>query len=371
VVVIKILSIGYYEFLKNLRDIKMFALLLIFPILIVFILGNAIGGFFSNDIKSIIPVGYINSDTGDTGKALNTFLNNGEIKKRIELINYDDKKQGQKALETGAINTLINVPSVLSKEQSIQVSGNADVEFIESMLTSFIISYNGTKALISVNGKNIDNEITTNIKRIYYTKTAIKLSAMNYYAVLTLLQMLIVGAILGIFITTKNYGSDMPIRMHSLPVKEWTIVTGKIMGSTLYLFLAACINILFTKVVYGVNWDGNPLIIIGTILVFCSIVIGIGVMLGLFITSFSMSLMIVMLMMTFFGTLSGAISPAIANDSISFLIPNYHAKILLFGAIYGYPKQVMIQSAVWLLGIMVFLYGIISILIRRVSYDNI
>lgn len=373
----KIIIIGYYEFLKNLRDVKMFALLVIFPILITLILGNAIGGFFSNDIKNRLIVGYINQDTGDIGKALNNFLDNEEIKKKVEIINYGDEKQGQMALDSGKINAIIYLPSGLSQrvgtseKQTIQVLGSKDVEYIQSMISSFITSYNGVKAVISVEGKSSDIGKVSNIKRIYYNKIEVKLSAMDYYAVLTLLQMLIVGAILGVFITTKNYGSDIHLRINSLPVSHLTLITGKIIGSTIYLFLAASINILFTKIVYGVNWNGNPLVITGTILAFCSIVIGIGVILGLFIGNFSTSLIVVMLMMIFFGTMSGAVSPAVVNDNISFLIPNYHAKILLFGTIYGYSQQVMIQSALWLLGIMVFVYVLIAVFIRRVSYDNI
>ncbi|MBC8061631.1 MAG: ABC transporter permease [Clostridiaceae bacterium] len=372
-----VIIVAYYEFLKNLRDIRLFAILVIFPILTTLILGNAIGGYFSNDIKDKISVGYINEDAGDVGQAFNKFLANEELKKRMNVINYEDRNQGHIDLKAGKINSLIYLPSelskniVASKKQVIQISGSKDVEYAESIVSSFITSYNGVNALISVQGIPSDKDTISNIKRVFYNKTQVKLSATDYYAVLTLLQMLIVGAILGILITTKNYGSDIHIRIHSLPVNNLILILGKIIGSTLYLFLAAGINILFTKIVYGVNWNGNPLIIIGTILVYCSITIGIGVILGLLIPSFSTSLMIVMLMMIFFGTLSGAVSPANVNDNISFLIPNYHAKILLFGTIYGYSQEIMLNAALWLLGIMAFVYSIAAIFIRRVSYDNI
>jgi len=369
--------VAYYELLKNLRDIKMFALLVICPLLTTLLLGNVVGGYFSIDIKDKLSVGYINEDAGDIGKALNIFLGNEEIKKRVDVVNYVDKKQGQIALEAGKINALIYLHSELSqniaafKRQEIQVLGSKDVEFVQSIISSFITSYNGVNAIISSGEKPLDIGKASNIKRIYYNKAEVKPSAMDYYAVLNLLEMLILGAILGIFIATKSYGSDIHVRIYSLPVSRLTLIIGKIVGSTIYLFIVASINILFTKIVYGVNWNGNPLIIAGTMLVFCSIAIGIGVIAGLLIPSFSTSLMVIIIIMTFFATLSGAMSPAYVNDNISFLIPNYHAKVLLFGTIYGYSQQVMLQAALWLFGIMSFVYVVLAVFIRRLSYDNI
>lgn len=193
----------------------------------------------------------------------------------------------------------------------------------------------------------------------------------DYYAVITLLQVLIIGAIYGVFIVSTPAGSDLFIRMQSLPVSRWTILLGKAAGSVVYLFATALAVILITRVAFQANWSGNFAVIGGTLLVFCIIAVGIGMVIGQLIRSTSTSLMIVLLLMVIFGAVSGAVSPESANDSIGIITPNYHAKILLFGSIYGYSRQVMLESAIWLAGITVIIYGLVAVMGRRTQDDHL
>jgi ABC-type transport system involved in multi-copper enzyme maturation permease subunit len=159
--------------------------------------------------------------------------------------------------------------------------------------------------------------------------------------------------------------------MHTLPVNRWTLLLGRIIGSVVYLTLSSVITIAATKILYNTDWNGNPLVIVSTIVVFCSITVGIGILIGLFIKSFSTSLVLVMLFMIFFGSFSGSVSPESTNNTINFLIPNYHAKVLLFGTIHGYSKQVMMEAFLWLLGMFTLIYSSAALVIGRKSYDNI
>lgn len=371
----KILTAAYYEFLKNIRDIKMAAILLIFPIITVYILGNAVGSFFSGDIDRI-PVDYVNKDKGIIGAEFDKFLHNKQIKEKLEIISYMNKEDGQKAINEGIVDAMIYLPSNLSKEiikgnrQSIILSGKKNVEFLESITSGFISSYNSLHAVISVSGKPVLPSNKENVKRIFYTNDAAMPNTIDYYSVLTLLQMLIIGGIFGVFIVTRSANSDMHIRINSLPVSRWKLITGRVVGSTIYLFSSAIVFILVTKYIYNANWGGNIFIILGTLLAFCAIAVGIGILIGVLVPSFTTALMIILLLTMFFGTVSGAITPINSSD-ISIITPNYHAKILLFGTIYGYSKQVMIESTLWLIGFIAVIYGFSTFLIREAKYDNI
>lgn len=374
----KVLVVAYYEFIKNLRDIKMLAFLIIFPVITTLILGTSIEGYFSGDSAKRISVVYINKDKGAMGREFDKFLENEEIIKRLDIKRLNDKAQGDKALKDGAVDGMIYLPEDLSQtlhiedRKFIELYGKKNMEYVESLVSSFTGSYNALNALISVGGTPSGHSIHgSNIKRVVYTKDSIMPRTIDYYAVLILLQMLIVGAIFGVLITAKNYGSDIHIRTHSLPINPWNLIAGRILGSVLYMVIAAFITILCTMVLYKVNWNGNPLVIFGTIFIFCIIVIGIGVVIGLLIPIFTVGIMIVFLLMIFFGTYSGSVSPASVNDSISILIPNHHAKVLIFGAIYGYSKAVMVKAVLWLLGMMTVIYGTAVMFIRRAKYGNI
>jgi len=372
----KILTAAYYEFVKNIRDIRMAAILLVFPIITVYILGNAVGNFFSTDVVNKIPVGYVNEDSGLIGEEFDEFVKQQEISDRLEIINYDDKDLAEGDIDNGKIDVMIYLPNNLSEEilkennQSIELYGKKNIEFVESLTNSFISTYNTLNAVISVSGRPVLPNSEGSIKRIFYTKDAKMPTMVDYYSVLTLLQVLIIGAIFGVFIVTRGTDTDMHIRIHSLPVSRWALIIGRILGSTVYLLLSAIVVILFTKYVYQANWDGNLLIILGTLTIFSIMAVGIGALIGSLIPSFSTSLMIVLLLMIFFGTISGAVSPA-STGGIGIISPNFHAKILIFGTIYGYSKDIMKEAALLLIGGTMVIYSMLAIFIGRTKYDNI
>jgi len=373
----KILVAAYYEFIKNMRNIKMLACLLIFPILMTYILGNAVGGYFDTDIKNRISIGYINEDIGQVGKEYDSLLQSKEIKSRLNITRFKNKDETKGALDKGKIDAVIFLPYNLTENlkngesSNIELYGKKNLELIESITGGFISSYNAVNTVIASGNVPSKVDYSSAIQRIYYTKASKIPRVIDYYAVLELFNVLILGAIFGILIILKDDNSDMHIRISSLPTGKFTIVIGKILGSSLFLFSISIIVMLFTKYVYGVNWDGNMLIILGTLLAFSIISVGIGVLVKLLMPNFSSALMIVLLLMMFFGVVSGAISPACANGKIGMISPNYHGKILIFGTIYGYSKTIMLKSTIYLLGFIVLIFGTCGVLMGRGNYDNI
>lgn len=373
----KILVAAYYEFIKNMRDIKMLACLFIFPILITYILGNVVGGYFMTDIENRISIGYINEDIGQVGKEYDSFLQIKEIKNRLNITKFKNKDEAKGALDKGEIHAAIYLPYNLTenlkdgRSSSIELYGKKNLEFIESVTGSFVSSYNAVNTVILSGNMPSKVNYSSSIQRIQYTKFSKLPSVMDYYAVLELFNVLILGAILGALIISRDDNSDMHIRISSLPTGKFTITVGRILGSSLFLFSVSIIIMLFTKYVYHANWDGNMFIILGTLFAFSMISVGLGVLVKLLVSSFSSALLIILLIMMFFGVVSGAISPIYADGKISMLSPNYHAKILIFGTIYGYSKAIMLKSTAYLLGFIVLIFGASKILVGRVKHDNI
>lgn len=373
----KVLIAAYYEFVKNLRDLKMVLVFTVFPIITILILGTVIQSEFSREIEQKISVGYLNEDTGVIGSQFDRFINSKDILKQLEVKKYKNLDEGQQALENGEINTFIVLPDKLSQDinqegkLSIQLNGGKNVEFVESLMESFTRTYNAVDAVITQGGIPQAEVSENNLTRIFYGKSSEAPRAIDYYSVLTLLQMLVVGAIFGIYIVRKEDGSDLQIRMHTLPVSRWALILGRVLGSVVYLTLTSGITIIATSVLYHSNWNGNPLVILATIIAFCSITVGIGILIGLFVKDFPTSLILVMILMIFYGTFSGSISPQSTNHTLGFLVPNYHAKILLFGTIHGYPVEMMAEASYWLLGMMAVIYGIAALALRRNRYDHI
>lgn len=373
----KFLSIAYYEFLKNIRDIKMALILILFPMAMIWPVGSAVGSFINEDVSGKIASGYVNRDGSIAAKAFEDFLNSDEIMKRLEVNRFNSEAQGQEALSSGNINVLIIFPENADKglqegtKQVIRLYGDDKLPFVDSLLRLYTNSGNAMNALISAGGKPAPIKHGSILKRVSTDKNTPVPNPVSYYSVLTLLQQLFLGAMFGLAITSKIPGSDIRIRTHALPVSGLSLTGGRIAGSTVYILLASGFTILFSKYVYNANWDGNPGIIAGTMLIFSALIVGMGMLLGLLIRNYSLALMSILLLMLFFASIAGSFTPSSALAFLNEVSPMYHAKILLFGTIYGYSSQVMIKAFLWLTGQTLAVFGLAAFLSGRVRYDNI
>ena len=364
-----ILIIAKQELIRNLKDIKMIAILILFPILTIFILGNV----QPDTSKISISVGYVNLDTGnEIGTALDHFLDSKDIKDKVDIVKCKSLNQVNKKLNNGYISCYIYLPKNLSEEirngnkGEITVGGNSNVDFIDTIINTFTSNLKtiATSRVIGRSNINISSD-SFNIHRISTKEGKGQPDTIDYYSVVMLLEMLIIGAIFGVFISTSPQESDINVRLYSLPVGKVKLMIGRTLGSIGCLFLSASTTLLFSKYVYGANWSGNILLILGVIFIYSAIIVGLGMIIGRFVSSYTTALIIVMLLMIIFGIISGAVTPESSIPGLNYFIPNYHAQLLIFGTIYSYPKEVIIESGIGLFAFLIGVYGILIGIIRR------
>lgn len=365
----------WYELLKNLRDVKMIALLVVFPLITMYVLGTAVGSFFDTGTGERMAVAYINQDNAAIGRQFDLFLAEDEIRKRLDIQVFDDRARARSAVDAGEYAALIYLPEGLSEgiahgeASSITVYGKGGQAFAETLVNSFASTYNTLGALVTTGGEPVPVSQEYSVKRVARIKATPTIR--DYYAVLGLLQVLAFGAIFGIYITTKKEGSDIHMRMGALPVRQWVILSGRILGSTLYLMLSTAAVMVLSGVLYGINWNGNLPVMAGTMLLFCLITVGLGTVSGKLFGQFDKALLVVLPLVFFFGMASGGISPTNSINWLGVVTPNYYAKILLFGAIYGYSPRIMTESTLWLTGMAVLVFGLLAIPARRTNHDTI
>ncbi len=376
----KILWSAYYEFLKNIRDIRILIALILFPISIIILLGTAFNGNLTEDFKNRVMVGYVMLDKGQVGKGVEDFLKTDDINKIIDPVSYSTQAEAQQAIEAGKIDNYILIPENTSEkvetEQTavISVEGKKNLELIQTILNSYIYRSNAISVALELSGGHTDIQKPVGISETFerITPADAKLpEAIDYYSVLTLLQVILMGSILGIMIVSRSQESSIHIRLYALPTSKWTIISGKVLGTAMVLFLSCIITVVFTKYVYHANWDGNLLLIGSVLMIFSFISIGIGIMVHALTNSIVPSLGISFLIMLFAAVAGGAITPAVTIQSLNIVNPIYYTKVLIFGAIYNYPEMVMYKAAGGLLAILAVIYAISILKLRRVNYDNI
>ena len=104
---------------------------------------------------------------------------------------------------------------------------------------------------------------------------------------------------------------------------------------------------------------------------FSFLCIGLGIMIAVFTKNMLSAMGISFLMMFVTSSAGGTITPAVAIQSLNIINPIYYAKVLLFGTLYNYPNQVMLKAALGLLILIVVVYMLSFLKLRRVNYDNI
>lgn len=376
----KILWSAYYEFLKQIRDIRILIALIVFPISIIVLLGTAFDNKLTEDFKEKVKTGYIILDEGQVGKGLEQMLETDEIKKIIRTKSYVNEIDAISAMKTGKIDNYFVVEEnstkaiMNGKPAAIRLEGRKNIELVQTVLNSYISKSNAIAVASGISGDRIKLEDHSGNPNYFerIIPAAAKLPrAIDYYSVLTLLMVVSEGAILGIFIVSKNPGSNIQIRLYSLPTSQWTIICGNILGSSMFLFLSCIVTVIFTKFVYGANWDGNIALIGVALLIFSFLCIGMGVMLHLFINSLASAMGLALLLTVVMSNAGGGITPATALQSLNIVNPIYYAKVFIFGILYNYPDRVLLRSAAGLLAVTAAVYAAAFLKLRRVNYDNI
>ncbi len=379
----KILWSAYYEFIKNIRDIRILIALILFPISIIILLGTAFDGNLTEDYRNRVKAGYVILDNGHVGKGIEQFLETDAINKIIDPVSYSTEAEAVEAVDAGIIDNYFIIPENTSDNienndsAAIRIEGKKNIELVKTILNSYIYRSNALSIAMELSGNNIDiqklseiSETSAIFERIAPADSKLP-EAIDYYSVLTLLQVVSMGSLLGILIVTRNQESNIHIRLYALPTSKWTILCGKVFGTSIFLFLSCIVTVIFTKLVYHANWDGNLLIIGSVLLVFSFLSIGIGVMIHSLITNFLSSLGVSFLIMGLASIGGGAMSPSVTIQSLNIINPIYYAKVLIFGAIYNYPSTVMYKAAGGLVAILAVIYAVSILKLRRVNYDNI
>lgn len=376
----KILWSAYYEFLKQIRDIRILIALIVFPISIIVLLGTAFDNKLTEDFREKVKTGYIILDEGQVGKGLEQMFETDKIKKIIHAMSYVNETDAISAMKTGKIDNYFvveeNTTAAVIKGNSaaIRLEGQKNIELVQTVLNSYISKNNAAAAALELSGDGAEPAELSHDKEYFerIVPAAAKLPrAIDYYSVLTLLLVVSEGAILGIFIVSRNPESNIQIRMYSLPTSQWTIICGKILGSTTFLFLSCIVTVIFTKFAYGANWAGNIVLIGFALLMFSFLCIGIGIVLHSFINNQVSAMGLAFLFTIVMSNAGGAITPATAVQSLNAVNPIYYAKVLLFGIIYNYPDRVLLRSSAGLLAVTAAVYMAVFLKLRRVNYDNI
>lgn len=245
-------------------------LMIVFPITIMWILGNVFAGQFSSEGMKIenAQVAYSINASSTLESGFNQFAKSIS-KMDIEMIEVDDKDNAIQKVEKGVYTCYLEINEdnnelIIMKNDNINNVAN----LIESMLSTFVQRYNLINQIIKINPQAL-NEISKNDSEDTHSKiNLISIDenktprAIDYYGI-TMISLIIMYSI---NVSSNSIWGERTrktsSRIMSTPVKRSEIFIGKIIGNLILIAAQMSLVILFSILVLGVNYGNDILTVV-------------------------------------------------------------------------------------------------------------
>jgi ABC-2 type transport system permease protein len=360
----------------NIRDFKGMALMVLFPIVLILVLGTALPGFFDSsasfrDIKVI----YTSQANRPLSLAFQGFVEKGRDM-GMEFTAAESPGQGLEAVKNGKYVCFIAV-----KENGIELYQNSSsfkAHLVEALLETFLQRYSAAGAIARVSpaaaqrmiaGQNTGGSDYVSVSSPGQRQGP---GALDYYAVTMLTLIIMYSSLTGASAIKNEKTAGTYSRLLCSPVGKYEILTGKTLGVLAVTLLQALGVILFSRYVFGANWGSHP----GTIflLVAAEVVMAVSLGMGLTFmikgeTTVRSLLNIIIPFMVFLG---GGYVPleGLGNTLLSFsqLSPVRWMNKALFQVIYSQDFGSVLPALCVNLGIAAVFMAVSSLAIRKESF---
>jgi ABC-2 type transport system permease protein len=339
---LKIWTIAFYTILRHVRDVKAMTAFLLLPLVMMLLLGTMQSSKFTPTTVGPLKVGLLNEDKGNIGAELESYLSSQALVNLIQQSQVTDIAQGKELIKSGEINSFIYVPPHLSnqlqegKAGHVEFYGKEERPFIQPIVESFIQKVNVSTSLGSKE-KLLEMERSDMGIREVKLETAGRIpTGVDYYAVTTMFQFLLLGALFGVFAVTKDLGNHTYSRFLAAPVHGSRVTLGKLLGSMITLYGISMFLFLVSKYVFRANWDASLWIILLVLLLFAAISVSFGMIMAYVTKSTMISSLSLFILSFVFTLVSGGITPidGAVFDTLSRFAPNSYGQKLLFSSIY-------------------------------------
>lgn len=352
-------------------------MMIVFPIVLILILGNALKTSFEPSSMGAINIGYLNEDNQEISKYFEEFIFSNEITKIIDIDKVSSFEEGQRKLDENNIDSFIYIGAGYSK--AILANGEkAKIEVISSdvagykatvvnsIVDSFINGANVTSALNQLTEENVTSSLYEGeevVKDVVITASGNKPRAIDYYAITMLVMILMYGiAFVAEGLGEEMFGS-MKDRFRSLPVKSHEMFLGKTLGSIILLLIQGLIILGVTKYTFDVDWGDSISFVLLMLLLISFFATALGILLCTIAKNVDQIRGLINMLVPLFTFISGGYF-AIDLGILKYLSPNYLMQSAFFNNIYGGDYTTTLTYVLVLVGLIIVI-GLFSIVQGR------
>lgn len=259
----KILLIAAKEIKQNLRDRKGMAMMILFPILLMLVLGTALSGGFNSTISlKDTKVLYSISGSVQEKEAFNNFTESMK-KTGIQFQKTDNINKALDGIKDTTYACLINVDSnnnVIDLYENEKYDLKASI--VKVVLNTYVQRYNLISQMAKekpMEVKNIMAHNAVNYVSVESIDKRITPSALDYYGVTMLTMIILYSSLYASFSIGGEYINKTANRLLSAPIGRFEILTGKAIGNILSVIIQVIAVIIFSKFILKAYYGNHIL----------------------------------------------------------------------------------------------------------------
>lgn len=282
-----ILTIILKEFKQNMRNYKANSMMVLFPIVLITILGAAFSGQFNNtitinDMKVLYTVDA--KENKQLTNSLDSFFGSLTEELGIQFEETIDIEASKASIEDYNYSAYLHI-----KENPLQFDlykndrQGFNATLLESALNSYIKTY-GAMSTIAVNtptalGMEKLQEHNEYIKARSMDRKR-QPGSMDYYAITMLTMIMLYAALTGFWGVRSEIEEKTAARTLCAPVRNYEFLTGKVAGGIIVTITQGLVVILFSSLVLKAYWGENILMVALLLLTYSIMTISLGVALA-------------------------------------------------------------------------------------------
>lgn len=275
-------SIFKKELIQNVRDKKSMFMMVIFPIVMILILGTAFKGNFSNtgSIPNMKVVYTLNKNVKIT-KTFESFMKDMEKSMNLEFKKIDNKNKAVELIKNGKYDSYIEIKD----DKYINISTNNLREFnaslIHALIDTFVQRSNVMEQIVEVNPRGIRN-IKANKEPSYVKVRSLNAKrtprAIDYYTITMFTMIILYSIATGAMSILSEKRRRTLERIRCSGISLGKIFIGKILGCISITIIQVSIIFLFTKYILKSDWGSNigAILLISFSLIVMAVSIGVG-----------------------------------------------------------------------------------------------
>lgn len=248
------------------RNRTFLTMMILFPLVLMLILGAALSGAFNNaDAGRDIRVAYLKSERSPLAQAFQYFVAQA-VSQGIRFQETKSLAQGIASVQKGAADCLVRInPRGIDLYQNNRSGFRASL--VRAVLRGFIQRHRMIAALARINPRAVmdirknDTQARAGGGNLVVARSLNgprKPRAIDYYAVTMLTLIIMYATLTGSYAIKREILAKTANRLRCCPVRNYEILIGKMGGAICSALLHVLIVVAVSKYLFGAYWGEQP-----------------------------------------------------------------------------------------------------------------